>query len=326
MTSRSVEPVPRGATARRPDWLSLPLTVRDAVVDRLGSPVRHARTQTGGFTSGAAVRLRLADGSRAFVKAVSATAGAPIAAAYRQEAAVVPALPPDVPATRLRWSAEVPAGDETWVVLCFEDVEARHPARPWTLPDLARVLDVLPDAARALTPPPPGLPDLPTVASLDPQFRFWRRLAAGEVPAPSGSPRPDVRQLSALEADWADAAAGNTATHFDLRDDNILLTADGRVLLCDWNWLTVGAPWLDLVALLIEVHGDGLDADAALAGHPLGRDAPADAVDAFLAALGGYFTERADAEPVPSSPWLRRHQAWCRDVTLDWLAHRRNSR
>ena len=45
--------------------------------------------------------------------------------------------------------------------------------------------------------------------------------------------------------------SGDTLVHCDVRDDNILLTADGRALLCDWNFPFVGAGWLDAFLLLI---------------------------------------------------------------------------
>ena len=66
--------------------------------------------------------------------------------------------------------------------------------------------------------------------------------------------------------------------HTDARDDNFLLTADGTALLCDWNWPALGPVWGDAVHLLISAYGDGLDADAFLASHPLTRDADPDHV------------------------------------------------
>ena len=47
-------------------------------------------------------------------------------------------------------------------------------------------------------------------------------------------------------------------------------------------------------------------------------------VDRFLAALAGHFT-RAAGTPLDfrASRWLRPHQAWYRDATLDLLARRR---
>ena len=62
--------------------------------------------------------------------------------------------------------------------------------------------------------------------------------------------------------------AGETLVHTDVRDDNILITADGRALLCDWNWPVVGAAWLDSLFLLIGPRGDGLDVDAVIAAAP----------------------------------------------------------
>ncbi|GCB50951.1 hypothetical protein SNL152K_8298 [Streptomyces sp. NL15-2K] len=62
------------ATGTRIPWAHLPEPVRDAVADVLGGPVVHAVTQPGGFSPGAATRVRTADGRRAFVKAVSGDA------------------------------------------------------------------------------------------------------------------------------------------------------------------------------------------------------------------------------------------------------------
>jgi len=333
---RDANSLPHGATARRPGWADLPAAVRDEVEQQVGQRVVAAESQGAGFTNGLASRLTLADGSRVFVKAVGVAEHPMVAASYRQEQAVVTALPSAVPAPRLLWSTEVPvaaagdaagddaapAGDDpagaaSWLVLAFEDVTARAPRRPWRLAELRAVLDVLPGLAAALTPPPAGLPDLPTVASISADFRYWQRAEPPDVPVPV-----PLAELAALEAEWVAATAGDTAGHFDLRDDNLLITPDGRVLVCDWNWLTVGAPWLDLVGLLVSVHGDGLDADAELARSPLTRDVPARAIDAYLAGLAGYFTEAAARPAVPGSPWVRVHQAWYRDATLGWLAHR----
>lgn len=218
------------------------------------------------------------------------------------------------------------AEQDEWLVLAFEDVTGRMPVRPWRPGELRPVLDMLTPLADALTPAPAGLPPLDTTTDLDTDFRFWRRLAAGDgsvdpqlVP---GAWRPFVARLAEFEGEWAELAAGDTAAHFDLREDNLLLTEDGGVQVCDWNWLSLAAPWVDLVGLLISVHGDGLDAESYLAEHPLTRDLAWRAVDAFLVALAGYFTESAAQQPFPNSPWIRTHQAWWRDSTMSWLALR----
>ena len=314
--------VPAGATAQRPSWLALPVSLRAAIEERLGSAVTETDSQGGGFTNGFASRLLLADGSRVFVKAVSSINSPEVFASYQQEVAVAGALPECVPAPRLRWATE----HEEWQVLAFDDVAARTPQRPWQLNELGIVLDMLTPLAAALTPAPSGLPKLDTTADLDDTFSFWRRLAAEDPAADAQLIRPlwfgHLEDLAELESDWAALAAGDTAVHFDMREDNLLLTDNGQVLVCDWNWLSLAAPWVDLVALLISVHGDGLDAEAFLSNHPLAANVDPRAINAFLVALAGYFTETAARPAFADSPWMRTHQAWWRDATLSWLALR----
>ncbi len=314
--------VPAGATAQRPSWLALPVSLRAAIEERLGSAVTETDSQGGGFTNGFASRLLLADGSRVFVKAVSSINSPEVFASYQQEVAVAGALPECVPAPRLRWATE----HEEWQVLAFDDVAARTPQRPWQLNELGIVLDMLTPLAAALTPAPSGLPKLDTTADLDEAFSFWRRLAAEDPTADAQLVRPlwfgHLEDLAELESDWAALAAGDTAVHFDMREDNLLLTDNGQVLVCDWNWLSLAAPWVDLVALLISVHGDGLDAEAFLSNHPLAANVDPRAINAFLVALAGYFTEAAARPAFANSPWMRTHQAWWRDATLSWLALR----
>src|SRR6476646_7932740 len=71
MTSRGYGPVAAGV---RVAYDALPADVTAWVTGVLGSPVVAATTQTGGFSPGVAARLRCADGSRAFLKAVSSDA------------------------------------------------------------------------------------------------------------------------------------------------------------------------------------------------------------------------------------------------------------
>ena len=117
--------------------------------------------------------------------------------------------------------------------------------------------------------------------------------------------------------------AGSAVVHTDVRDDNILLCADGRTLLCDWNWPVVGAPWIDSLLLLIGPRGDGLDVERVLAERPLLRGVPAEHVDVLLALVTGYFLRSAEL-PVPgTSPYVRAAQRWQGEVVWQWLSERR---
>ena len=308
-----VENVPHGKTARRLEWPHLPPQVRALVERRLGSPVVKAESQGAGFTPGFASRLTGEDGSRLFVKAASKKAQAPFAESYAEEVRKLALLPDGLAVPKLLWSH----ADDLWVVLGFECVDGRPPARPWVRPELDACLDTLAEVAEAMNPLPAGLQLSPMTQDLPGLLTGWEYVARTH---PGWPHLDDVRALAATY----DSFPGNDAfVHSDARDDNFIVTGQGRALLCDWNWPALGPAWIDAVDLLASAYGDGLDADAILAEHPLTRDADPDHVDAWLAMLCGFMLEARD-RPVPAtSPYLRVHSRWWSEVTWAWLAERR---
>lgn len=302
----TVPRVPRLATAQRPRWAALPATLRSTVEARLGSAVVDARSQDAGFTPGLASRLLLADGRRFFVKAASTEQTAWVVDAYRRECEVTAALPPGTHAPRALWTVD----HAPWFLAVHEDVEGRHPERPWREDELSTVLAMLTEHARLLTPPPSDLVLAPVVEELATELGLVRAL---DLP---------WRDECVTLAERALAEPTTTMVHTDVRDDNILLTADGAVTV-DWNFVATGPAWFDTVMLLVSAHGDGLDTDAVLAREPLTRDVDPDLVDGLLALLLGYFSWAAVQEHVDTSPHLRTHQAWYRDATWSWLSSRR---
>jgi Phosphotransferase enzyme family len=306
-------PIPHGRTARRLEWAHLPPTVRTAIEERCGAPVVSAGSQNSGFTPGFASVLECEDGSRHFVKAASTKAQRMFAEAYREEARKLLALPDAAPAPRLLWSLDV----DGWFVLSTEYVEARSPRRPWRLPELQLCLDTLTAAVPVLTPPPAGLGLPPASEELAEWPAYWDHLR---------SARPDLTHLeeaASLAGRYVEVMAGETLVHTDVRDDNILLTSDGRALLCDWNWPMVGAAWLDSLFLLIGPRGDGLDVTHVIAGHPLLSAVPEEDVDVVLALITGYFLKSSEGPVPPTSPFLRDAQRWQGEVCWDWLGERR---
>ena len=306
--------IPHGRTARRLEWTHLPPPIRAAVAQRLGSPVVSAESQTAGYTPGFASVLTCADGTRHFVKAASLKAQRPFAEGYRIEAARLRTLPPTVPAPRLQWLMDT----DDWVVLGIEYVEGRQPARPWTPSDLEAASAMLVDAAAALTPAP-GL-GLETFAEEHASMpSLWEAVG----PSYPDLPPERVAEAARLALRMPEATAGETLVHLDVRDDNLLITPEGRVYLCDWNWPVRGAAWIDSLALLIGPRGDGLDVERHLAAHPLLAPVPPDDVDTVLALLAGYFLYSATL-PVPTtSPYLREGARWQGEVCWDWLSERR---
>jgi aminoglycoside phosphotransferase (APT) family kinase protein len=316
--------VPYASTAVRPFWADLPADLRAAISARLGSQVTWATTAGGGFTRGFAAVLDTADGQRVFVKAASLATQRHLTDWYAREVAVTAALPAQVPAARPRWTLTA-AGH---YVICLDAIEGHMPDLPWQPAELDAALAAWAVAAEALREPPAelvavGLPALSDLVRND--LSWWREIAAGREavpPVPSWVDK-QLDDLVALEAALPGYVHTDAVTHCDLRLDNVIVDPTGAAHLCDWTWICFGPAWWDTASLLITAYASGLDADALFAAHPTARDAPADGLDAALAALGGYLLTRAEAGPTGASPHIVAHQRWTGGVALAWLASRR---
>jgi aminoglycoside phosphotransferase (APT) family kinase protein len=165
------------------------------------------------------------------------------------------------------------------VILCFEYVDGAPPRRPWQPDELRLVIDALARLAPLVAEAPDGL-GLPLFAEKFREVEAW----VAQVIEREGSSRW-LDEVAALARESLTRCAGTAVAHLDLRDDNILIGRGGRVWICDWNWPLLGAPWLDLVTLLLAAAGEGLDADAVLATHRLTRDVEPRSIDAWLATL-----------------------------------------
>ncbi|MEV4011310.1 aminoglycoside phosphotransferase family protein [Nonomuraea angiospora] len=304
----SVNTSPPASGVRLP-WGRVHPQVRAAVEGFLGARVAEAVTQPGGFSPAAAVRLRAENGRRAFVKAVGPEPNAESVRIYRAELEIAAALPESVPAPRLLTGFEL----EGWVALVFEDVEGEHPELPWRRDQLDRVLGAISRMSAELTPAPIAAP--PVAEALDSSFRGWRRLLEEDTDGLDPWALRHLGELAELEFGWAAAVAGDSLVHRDLRADNILLSGE-RVYIVDWPWACVGAPWIDLVAMLPSVGMQGGPMP-----HELFTD-PDPAVTAFVAGLCGYFVRHGRLPDPPGLPTVRAFQRAQGVVALDWLKRR----
>jgi hypothetical protein len=280
----------RASGGNRVRWEELPAAVHAYVAEVLGSPVVQAVSQSGGFSPGSADRVVTAGGARAFVKAVSPLQNSDSPELHAREARIAGFLPVEVPAPRLLGATAV----EDWQVLVLEEVAGHQPDLPWRTDDLALVVRALEDLARIGTPCP--VPGLPTA----------RESLAGQLP----------------EAALA-LVGGDTLVHLDLRADNVLLTAD-RAWLVDWPHACVGAPWLDLLALLFEVDRLGGQelAEETLRTSTLTRDVDPDVLTAVLDGFSTFFLDRAAAPPPPGLPTVRAFQRAQGEGLARWVARR----
>ena len=282
-----------------------------------------AQTQPGGFSPGVAARLTLADGRRAFVKAVDEV-NPESPGIHRSEARIAVALPADTPAPRLLGSVDA----DGWVILLFEDIDGWMPAQPWRSDELSRVIAAMTDLAAALSPAPIDAP--PAATRFHNLGHGWRDLAAARA---DGDDLMDVspwarERLSALvelEARWPAAVTGATLAHADIRADNILLT-ENRVVFVDWPWACLAPRWFDLVAFLPSVAMQGgPPPELVLGTHPVGRGANPDDVTTVVAALAGTWIYLARQPDPAGLPTLRAFQRAQGAVAHDWLAERLRS-
>lgn len=321
----TTERPPYDRTSVRTTWASLPAGVRDLVQERAGGRVASVDLAGGGFTRGFAGIVHLDGGGREFVKAACSDLHPVAANSYRSETKVLASLPVGVPAPALRWTAEA-AG---WVALGIDVVEGTMPGLPWTPSTLDSAVQACEQSAIALDPSPLGL-ELPRLAeemTVGQPFTGWfARLARGEVgsDALTSWARRSATDLQHLVDAAVDAIDGDTACHGDLRPDNMIADPGGRTWICDWNWLSLGAAWTDLVGLLITAHADGLDADAVWHASWLSEGVEDDRVDAWLALIAAYMLSAGEEPPADfASPWLRPHQRYFGAATLSWLEARR---
>jgi aminoglycoside phosphotransferase (APT) family kinase protein len=297
------------AAGTRIPWEAVPEHVRGDVEASLGSPVVSARTQVGGFSPGAAVRVVCADGSRAFVKACGSDLNPDTPDLNRAEIRALELLPPSVPHARLLSAYD----DGNWVVLVLEDVDGRRPAVPWTEPDVALMARSLAQVAAVRAPL-----DLPPFADNVGLLTAWDEIAADPTGLP-GSLLARLPEFLDRQGTAREATTGDQLVHWDARNDNVLLR-DGEAVLLDWAWACRGAPWLDtlLLALDFRIQG-GPDADAFLAASPLTGQVPGEHLASVVAAAAGVGHERARRPAPPGLPTIRAWQAHWAAVALDWL-------
>ncbi|HEX9123881.1 MAG TPA: phosphotransferase [Actinomycetota bacterium] len=268
-------------------------------------PVDHGPITTGSHTPARRWLVTLDDGSRAFVKVATDE----LTASWLRDEHLLYSL--------LRGSAFMPSylgwyDDKRYPVLAIEDLSGAEWPPPWTRDRVGMVLRCLREVAA--TPPPEGLPQ----AADD---HLGVRKGWSEVRADPASflalglcsDRWLGRALPVLQ-EAADEAPleGEALLHFDVRSDNLCFR-DGRAVLVDWNWASVGNPEIDVAFWLPSLHAEG--------GPPPEEVLPPSPGSASLAAAcAGFFCAHAGRPPIPTAPHVRPLQLKQARTALPWAA------
>jgi hypothetical protein len=287
---------PRAVGVRTP-YPDIPAAVREWVDHRLGSPVVSWTEQVGGMSPGCATRVVTADGSRAFVKAVGSELNPDSPVLFRREVDVLTLIGRDPLWASLRSSYD----DGRWVALLLDDVPGGHP----DLTDDGQMQDLL-DATDRLVhrlgevpvPPGPLANETGGAGPIDVRGRFlaWQETLDHLEEVPDALVPPellrDPARLRDLVALVVNDDSPSQLVHWDVRVDNLLRPAPGRIVFVDWGAAGVGPPWVDpLLARLERVDQEWFD--RSVAESPPLVTAGSDRVTGWLLAFGLHLAWRS---------------------------------
>lgn len=312
---------PVAFSGTRLDWRDIPRPVRRRISEMAGAQVTAESAATSGFSPGYAAILEFADGSEAFVKAVSSHQNPDSPNLARQEIEVNKVLPRQVKAPELLWSHD----DGEWVVSGFAAIHGYNPPAPWDPADLERALGALAELSEVVLEP--TNPIRKNGVALE--YSGWASLAALEPTqlrtiAQSWGEHGNwaVENLDLLRQ-WEDgqkaAFAGDRLAHADLRADNIMFDHEDTWII-DWVWAAVGSPWADLALMMpsITLQGGGSAQDI-FWSQPQTKGVDPEQVRAAVSWLTAFFLSQSNKPAPEGIPNLRAFQLAQGVEALKWL-------
>ena len=272
----------------------------DRIERALGSRPVHYEPRPGGYSTADRHSVELADGRRVFVKSSDLPN---LAAWIRREHEVYASLGGTfIP--RLEGFDD----DGVRPLLAIEDLGDADWTPSWTAERVGAVLAALDELASS--PPPPGTADVrETFADL---WGRWEVVAADPGPFLSTGLRDAAWLERALPVilDAVERApiAGDDLCHLDVRSDNMCFR-DGRCVLVDWNWASLGNTVADRAAWLPSLHLEG--------GPPPWEVLPG--TGEIAAWIGGVWAAVVGTPAPATAPRVREMQRRQLAVTLDWI-------
>lgn len=278
--------------------------VRRALKRLRAEPVAWGPVTTGGHTPARRWVVSLADGRTAFVKVATDE----LTASWLRDEHLVYSM--------LRGASFMPGyvgfyDDGKRPVMALEDLSGAEWPPPWKPERVDAVLRCLEEVAA--TPAPDGLP----LAADD---HLGLRDGWSEI---ERDPEPFLRlglcperwlseALPALiEAAGSAPLDGVALLHFDVRSDNVCFRPDGRAVLVDWNWTSVGNPWIDVAGWLPSLHAES---------GPAPEEVAPEVPPSLAAVVASYFCAHAARPPISTAPHVRPTQLRQARTALPWAA------
>lgn len=244
----------------------------------------------------------------------------------RQEIALAPRIPAAAPHPELLWSIdEVLPTLGTWVVLGYAmSGKVRPIDLSWPEEDVAALVKVVRSIGEIEAPDDPlFLPEEKVFPTDSWEFLAEKRPAGLANHTPWLANR--LEGLAEIASHATAAIAGTSLQHGTLRVQNVLLPAlpGEKAFVGDWIRGSVGAPYLDLVSMLLHVRtNDGPPPEATLRRYGLPPGTEHDAVTCWIAVLAGHYV-RSSMEPPPADmPELRSYQHRLARAAVSWLQTR----
>lgn len=262
----------------------------------IGAKIESYRRVKGGYTP--ALRLLCQTTNARFFVKIGAT---PLTSKFlNREILIYNSLNGDFMPRLVAWET-----DESEPILIIEDLSMHHWSPPWS----ERRIDLTLAQINALHNTTATLESYAEIHGTD--DANWQDVAA--------DPKP-LLSLGIADVKWLEAAlpslikyeencptAGNSLTHWDLRSDNICITAK-RAIFVDWNLACLSNPKLDLGFWL-----PSLASESGLEPEKILPDAPE--VAAWVA---GFFAARAGLPTISDAPRVRLVQQQQLVTALPW--------
>jgi len=296
----------------------------------LRSRVARAERVYGGYAPSATFRLVLANGKRAFFKAsYPLPADSAVRWVVDKEERVYRRLGTLIS----RWAPRFLGSFQRdgWHVLLLEDLGPRT-MPPWTPAKARRAARSYARFHRTTLGRP--LPRWLSRTQHHGFGSFWHQLAeSNELPRAAALATRRAREAEELidvalpllreqERRVSRIRPPFALLHFDTRSDNVRLQHD-RLRIFDWPFASVGPAEFDVSAFCQTIAAEGGPSpERVLAWYEDVLPLRADAVDASLAGIAGYFADRAWRPPMPGLPRIRSIQRRQLKASLAWAARR----